>query len=158
MAELERPELLAIARANVIRLRFKKNLRWKEIAKLADVSETTLNNLSRGKPVSDLVLARVAEVLGTDLEHLFYNTPDENATPAAGADEEAKARALREIDELLSQLDDPEDLAAAANVILSALRAYNDNVERKRAGPPGARKSGPGAAAGGAGRAKGAEG
>ncbi len=150
--------MLAIARANVIRLRIKHNLQWKEIARRAEVSYSAVVNLSRGKPVSDLVLARVAEVLGTDLEHLFYNALDENATPAAGADEEAKARALREINELLSQLDDPEDLAAAANVILSALRAYNDNVERKRAGPPGARKSGPGAAAGGAGRAKGAEG
>lgn len=150
--------MLAIARKNVNRLRMDRRLRWRELAGIAGVSEASLYNLNRGKPVSDLVLAQVAQAFGMDLEHLFYNTPDENATPAAGADEEAKARALREIDELLSQLDDPEDLAAAANVILSALRAYNDNVERKRAGPPGARKSGPGAAAGGAGRAKGAEG
>ncbi len=62
--------MLAIARKNVIRLRIKRNLQWKEIAKQADVSEDVLNNLSRGRPVSDLVLARVATVLGTDLEQL----------------------------------------------------------------------------------------
>ncbi len=150
--------MLAIARANVIRLRIRHNLQWKEIARRAEVSYSAVVNLSRGKPVSDLVLARVATVLGTDLEYLFYNVPDEQA-PAPVTPHEDWQATIREVERYVRSITDPERRAAVALHLRSVALGKVEEFERdsdRRASPGGH----PGGAAGkprpGGGRAQGA--
>lgn len=166
---MERSQLLAIARANVIRLRIEHNLQWKEIARRAEVSEDSLNNLSRGKPVSDLVLARVAQVFGLELEQLFYNPPDDEGAPEKGGIGEEDWRAtFREIERYVRSITDPERRAAVAlylrSVALGEVEDFERDVERgldRRAGPGGRAGGAPGKPGAGTqrpGRGKGPEG
>jgi transcriptional regulator with XRE-family HTH domain len=150
--------LLAVARENVARLRIKRNLRWKEIAKRADLSEDVLNNLSRGRPVSDLVLARVAEVLGTDLEHLFYNTPDEPETAQPQGEGDWQG-AIREVERYVRSITDPERRAAVALRLRAVALGEVEEFERdlnRRASPGGHPGGAPGKSKQGGGRAQGA--
>ena len=114
VAELERPELLARARANVNRLRYQRNLRWRELAARADVSEASLYNLSRGQPVSDLVLAQVAQVFGLELEQLFYNPPDEKRPESYPSETDDWQATVRDVERYVRSITDPVQRAQAA--------------------------------------------
>ena len=130
MVELERPELLAIARKNVNRLRMDRRLRWRELAGMAGVSEASLYNLNRGKPVSDLVLAGVAQAFGTDLEHLFYNAPDEPAQTEPQAPEDWREQ-LREIERNIRSIEDPIERLDTIRRLLAVTREYVGAYERR---------------------------
>lgn len=134
----------ADARENVRVALFEQGLTIKRLSELSGVALPTLYNwLKDSKPenLGRASLAKVAETLGVTIEQLFYNPPYEKT---GSPDEEARARALRQIDDLLAGIDDPGEQARAANIIIATLRATRDEFERRRAAPPGARKAGPG--------------
>lgn len=136
------------ARENVRRALFEQAITIKGLAELSGVNVATLYNWLKDSNPNNLgreSLAKVAKALGTKVEQLFYNRPYEKT---GGSDEEARARALRQIDDLLAGIDDPGEQARAANIIIATLRAARDEFERRRAAPPGARKSGVGAVPG----------
>lgn len=130
VAELERPELLARARANVNRLRYQRNLRWRELAARADVSENALHNLNRGRPVSDLVLARVALVFGLELEQLFYNQPDEKRSDAFHDETDDWQATVRDVERYVRSITDPVQRAQAARHLLAVARGEVEAFER----------------------------
>lgn len=118
----------------------------KALAESAGLGQSTLYNWLKESNPTTLgagTLAAIAEVLEVEVAHLFY-------TVAHGPppEEEARARVLRQIDDLLGRIDDPEEQDRAAALILATLRAYSDGYERQRTARPGARKAGPGPAAG----------
>ncbi len=132
----------AEARENVRRALFEQAITIKGLAELAGVSVATLYNWLKDSNPNNLgreSLGKVAKALGTDIEHLFYNRPYDKAS---STETEARARALRQIDDLLAGIDDPEEQARAANIIIATLRAARDEFERRRTAPPGSRKPG----------------
>ena len=150
--------MLAIARRNVNRLRMDRRLRWRELAGMAGVSEASLYNLNRGKPVSDLVLASVAQAFGMELEHLFYNTPDEPETAQPQGEGDWQG-AIREVERYVRSITDPERRDAVAlrlrAVALGEVEAFERDLDR-RASPGGHPGGAPGKSKQGGGRAQGA--
>lgn len=138
------------ARDNVKRLARIRGLTIKALAESAGLSSSTLYNwLKESNPnnLGSSALSAIAEVLEVEVAHLFY-------TVAHGPppEEEARARVLRQIDDLLGRIDDPEEQDRAAALILATLRAYSDGYERQRTARPGARRAGNGPTAGAPGR------
>lgn len=132
------------ARRNFRDLAQFNGLTTKQVAEAAGLSVSALYNWLKVNEPSNLgtvALGKIADVLHVTIEQLFYNPPYEKT---GRPDEEARARALRQIDDLLGGIDDPEEQARAANIIIATLRAARDEFERRRAAQPGARKSGPG--------------
>ncbi len=130
------------ARRNFRDLAKFKGLTTKQISEVSGIAVGTLYNwLKESNPnnLGTVALSRISEVLGVTIEQLFYNPPYEKT---GGSDEEARARALRQIDDLLAGIDDPEEQARAANIIIATLRAARDEFERRRAAPAGPRKPG----------------
>ena len=114
VAEMERPEQLSIARARINRLRMSHRLRWRDLAERAGVSEASLYNLSRGQPVSDLVLAQVAQVFGLELEQLFYNPPDEKRPESYPSETDDWQATVRDVERYVRSITDPVQRAQAA--------------------------------------------
>ncbi len=130
------------ARRNFRDLAQFNGLTTKQVAEAAGLSVSALYNWLKVNEPSNLgtvALGKIAEVLDVTIEQLFYNPPYEKT---GGSDEEARARALRQIDDLLAGIDDPEEQARAANIIIATLRAARDEFERRRAAPAGPRKPG----------------
>ena len=158
MTELERSEKIVIAQRNVNRLRMRAGLQWGELAKKAGVSVHTLYKLNRLASVSDLTLAQVAQVFGLDLEHLFYNTPDEPETAQPQGEGDWQG-AIREVERYVRSITDPERRDAVAlrlrAVALGEVEAFERDLDR-RAGPGGHPGGAPGKSKQGGGRAQGA--
>lgn len=130
------------ARDNVKRLARIRGLTIKALAEAAGLSSSTLYNwLKESNPnnLGPAAFDAIAEVLEVRVEHLFYTEPHEKT---GSTEEQARARALRQIDDLLAGIDDPEEQARAANIIIATLRAARDEFERRRAAPAGPRKPG----------------
>jgi transcriptional regulator with XRE-family HTH domain len=116
----------------------------KQVAEAAGISVSALYNWQKENQPANLgtvALGKIADVLNVTIEQLFYNPPYDKT---GSTDEEARARALRQIDDLLAGIDDPAEQARAANIIIATLRAARDEFERRRAAPASPRKSGPG--------------
>jgi transcriptional regulator with XRE-family HTH domain len=136
------------ARRNFRDLAKYHGLTTKQIGEAAGVAVATLYNWLKESNPNNLgtsALAKVAKVLNVTIEQLFYNPPYEKA---GSTDEEARARALRQIDDLLAGIDDPDEQIRAANIILATLRATRDEFEHKRSAQSSPRKPGPGPAPG----------
>ena len=134
-----------------------RGMTTKQVAELVGVVPATLYNWVRDTDPTNLgrgTLARIAEVFGVDVEQMFYYNLDDALDP----EEQARARALRQIDDLLAGIDDPGEQARAANIIIATLRATRDEFERRRAAPASPRKPGNGPAPGPAARHPGASG
>lgn len=120
-----------------------RGLSLKEVAESAGLSASSVYNWSKQNDPHDLsqkAIAAIAAVFGLTYEQVFYYTdPHEKA---GSTDEEARARALRQIDDLLAGIDDSEEQARAANIIIATLRAARDEFERRRTAPAGPRKPG----------------
>jgi len=146
------------ARRNFRDLAKFKGLTTKQVGEASGIAVATLYNwLKESNPnnLGTVALGKIAEVLDVTIEQLFYNPPYEKT---GSPDEEARARALRQIDDLLAGIDDPLEQARAANIIIATLRAARDEFERRRAAPASPRKPGPGPAPGPTARHPGASG
>ena len=148
-----------LARENVRKLARLRGLSLKEVAELAGLSASSVYNWSKQNDPHDLsqkAIAAIATVFGLTYEQVFYyNEPHEKT---GSPDEEARARALRQIDDLLAGIDDPGEQARAANIIIATLRATRDEFERRRAAPASPRKPGNGPTPGPTARHPGASG
>lgn len=123
----------------------------------AGLSPQTLYNWFNGSDaLGELAVSKVGRVLGADIEHLFYNSPSEQpADEATPPDEAGKARAIREIQQLIDSVDDPAERLRIINIVRATLRAAVDEYARDA----GAGGDAPRAARRAAGRGrKGAEG
>ena len=145
------------ARRNFRELAKLRGLTTKQIAETSGIAVGTLYNWLRESEPANLgtvALGRIADVFGIDVAQMFYYNLDDALDP----DEEARARALRQIDDLLAGIDDPGEQARAANIIIATLRATRDEFERRRAAPASPRKPGNGPTPGPTARHPGASG
>ena len=134
----------------------------KEVAQKARLSASTLYNWFNGSDeIGELAIGKLAKILGPEIELLFYNDGYEPAkTNTAAADEDAKRKAIREIESLINSVDDPGRRLQIINIVRATTRAAVDEYSRGggaggagggaagRAGRGGDEGAGAGAAAG----------
>lgn len=145
------------ARRNFRELAKLRGLTTKQIAETSGIVVGTLYNWLRESEPANLgtvALGRIADVFGIDVAQMFFYNVDDALDP----EEQARARALRQIDDLLAGIDDPGEQARAANIIIATLRATRDEFERRRAAPASPRKPGNGPTPGPTARHPGASG
>lgn len=134
-----------------------------ETARQAGLAPSTLQGFIDGSAaLGELSALKLSKVLGPEVELLFYNDGYEPAktSNAAGADEDAKGKAIREIESLINSVDDPGRRLQIINIVRATTRAAVDEYSRGggaggagggaagRAGRGGDEGAGAGAAAG----------
>lgn len=104
-----------------------------ETARKAGIAPSTLANFLDGQTaLGELSALKLSKVLGPEVELLFYNDGYEPAKTnnAAAADEDAKGKAIREIESLINSVDDPGRRLQIINIVRATTRAAVDEYSR----------------------------
>ena len=131
------------ARRAFRRLLAKHEMTTKQVAREIGVVPATLYNWLRKPTPTDLgpaTLTKIATLFGLTLEQMQRPSPDVIANSESQTPVFARVRTLRQIDQLLADMEDPRQQALAALVLVGTLRALRDDIGLKRAARPGARK------------------